>query len=96
MVTNNFEKIKAFIDKKLSAYNINFIEDHQMLTFDFEGSMEELSDKLSPEIILIPKKNKFLSFQSKRTASLEWMSEKYGISTTYIEPNRVMVIVTVW
>lgn len=92
MVTNNFEKIKAFIDKKLSAYNINFIEDHQMLTFDFEGSMEEISDKLSPEIILIPKKSKFLSFES----SLEWMSEKYGISTTYIAPNRVMVIVTVW
>lgn len=96
MVTQSFKKIKDFINQKLSAYNIHFIEDYQMLTFDFEGSLEELSDKLSPEINLIAQDSAFSSFSQKRSSSLEWESERYGVSAMYIEPNKVMVIVTVW
>nr|WP_314268224.1 hypothetical protein [uncultured Moellerella sp.] len=96
MVTQKFEKIKAFIDKKLSTDNIHFIENYKMLTFDFNGSMEELSNKLSPEIVLIEQKNASSSSQRKRTSSLEWAFEKYGISATYVEFNKIMVIVTVW
>ncbi|MGG4607596.1 hypothetical protein [Providencia sp. Me31A] len=96
MAKQSFDKVKVFINKKLSAYNIQFIEDYRMLTFDFEGSLEELSDKLSPEINLTEQDSAFASFSRKRSSSLEWESEKYGVSAMYIEPNKVMVIVTIW